>query len=68
MIRDIGDKTAEVLDIWSRVKGDNLNSSIVAIILVVVFALCVWQLRRRWRAYRRRQAQQRRRRRKGVRR
>lgn len=25
MIRDFGDKTKEVLDIWSRIKGDNLG-------------------------------------------
>ena len=29
MIRDFGDKTVNVLEIWSRIKGDNLNSGIV---------------------------------------
>ncbi len=66
MIRDIGDKTAEVLDIWSRVKGDNLNSNIVLVILVVVLALCIWQIRRRWLTYQRKQAQRRKRRRRGI--
>lgn len=33
MIRDFGDKTVDVLEIWSRVKGDNLNSGIVILIL-----------------------------------
>ena len=63
MIRDIGDKTAEVLDIWSRVKGDNLNSNIVLVILVVVLALCIWQIRHRWLTYQRKRAQRRKRRR-----
>ena len=34
MIRDFGDKTVEVLEIWQRVKGDNLNSGIVLLIFV----------------------------------
>lgn len=65
MIRDFGEKTVDVLDIWSRVKGDNLNSSIVVIIFAVVIVLSGWQIRRRWRNYRRRKAQRVKRRRRG---
>lgn len=48
MIRDFGDKTEDVLEIWSRVKGDNLNGGIVVLILVVLIALCALQVRWRW--------------------
>lgn len=64
MIRDFGDKTVEVLEIWQRVKGDNLNSGIVLLIFVVVFALCVWQIHSRWQKYKRQRMQRRKRRRK----
>ena len=53
MIRDFGDKTVDVLEIWSRVKGDNLNSGIVILILLVVVGLSAWQIRRRWIRYKR---------------
>lgn len=59
MIRDFGDKTVDVLEIWQRVKGDNLNSGIVALILIVVFALCIWQIHHRWQKYKRQRMQQR---------
>ncbi len=43
MIHDAGDHTAEVVDMWSRVKGDNLGSGVVIILLgsVAVLALLV---------------------------
>ena len=63
MIRDFGDKTVNVLEIWSRIKGDNLNSGIVILILVVVAGLSIWQIRRRVLAYKRRRKQHRKRRR-----
>ena len=53
MIRDFGDKTVNVLEIWSRIKGDNLNSGIVILILVVVAGLSGWQIHRRIQAYKR---------------
>ena len=62
MIRDFGDKTVNVLEIWSRVKGDNLNGGIVVLILVVVGSLCIFQIRRRYILYKRRNVQRRRRR------
>lgn len=63
MIRDFGDKTVDVLEIWSRVKGDNLNGGIVILILVVVAGLSGWQIRRRWIAHKRKNMQKRRRKR-----
>lgn len=48
MIRDFGDRTEEVLEIWSRVKGDNLNGGIIILILVVAAIMCGLQIRRRW--------------------
>lgn len=63
MIRDFGDKTVDVLEIWSRVKGDNLNSGIVVFILVVVAGLSGWQLRNRWLSWKRKRMSRRRRRR-----
>lgn len=63
MIRDFGEHTAQVLEIWSRVKGDNLNSGIVVLILVVVGGLSLWQIHRRWTAYKRKRLQHRKRRR-----
>ena len=53
MIRDFGDKTVDVLEIWSRVKGDNLNSGLVILILLVFVGLSAWQIRRRWLHYKR---------------
>lgn len=63
MIRDSGDKTVDVLEIWSRVKGDNLGAGIVILIFAVVALLCGWQIRRRIRNYKRWHGQRRRRRR-----
>ena len=66
MIRDFGDKTVNVLEIWSRVKGDNLNNGIVVLILVVVGGLCVFQIRQRYIRFKRERLQKRRHRRKRV--
>lgn len=63
MIRDFGDKTVDVLEIWQRVKGDNLNSGIVVFILAVVAVLCVWQIRCKWLEYNRKSKSHRKRRR-----
>ncbi len=39
MIRDAGDRTPEILDMWSKVKGDNLGGGIVIFLLAVIAAL-----------------------------
>ena len=63
MIRDFGDKTVNVLEIWSRVKGDNLNGGIVILILGVVGGLSAFQIRRRYIFHQRKNMQNRRHRR-----
>ena len=63
MIRDFGDKTVNVLEIWSRVKGDNLNGGIVILILGVVGGLSAFQIRRRYILHQRKNMQNRRHRR-----
>lgn len=62
MIRDFGDRTELVLEIWSRVKGDNLNTGIVLLIFTVFGVLFVWLVYRRIRDYKQRQRHHRRRR------
>ena len=42
MIYDAGDHTPEVLDMWSKVKGDNLGGGIVIFLLAVVLGLTVF--------------------------
>lgn len=61
MIRDSGDKTEEVLEMWSRVKGDNLGVGIVIVILVSVGVMVVYTVYRRFQQYQRDKAQRRRR-------
>ena len=68
MIRDFGDKTKEVLDIWSRIKGDNLGVGITILIFVVVALMSGWMIYKRWQRYNRQKQQRRRSRRKKVRR
>ncbi|RHJ83453.1 ABC transporter substrate-binding protein [Parabacteroides sp. AM08-6] len=51
MIRDFGDKTESVLEMWSRVKGDNLNTGIVSLIFGVFGLLFVWLVYQRIRRY-----------------
>lgn len=63
MIRDFGDRTELVLEMWSRVKGDNLNTGIVLLIFGVFGILFVWLVYRRIRQYKQRQRHRRGRRR-----
>lgn len=63
MIRDFGDETELVLEMWSRVKGDNLNTGIVLLIFAVFGLLFIWVVYRRIRDYKQRQRYSRRRRR-----
>lgn len=62
MIRDFGDHTVDVLEIWSRVKGDNLNSGIVVLILLVVGGLSLWRIHNLWKSRNHKRLQHRRRR------
>lgn len=39
MIHDAGEHTPEVLDMWSKVKGDNLNGGIVLLLLCIFVAI-----------------------------
>lgn len=68
MIRDFGDKTKEVLDIWSRIKGDNWGVGITILIFVVVALMSGWMIYKKWQRYNRQKQQRRRSRRKKVRR
>lgn len=68
MIRDFGDKTKEVLDIWSRIKGDNLGVGITILIFVVVALMSGWMIYKRWQQYNRRKQQRRRSRRRKLKR
>lgn len=64
MIRDFGDKTKDVLDIWSRIKGDNLGVGITIFIFVVIGSMSGWMIYKRWQRHKRSQLQKRRSRRK----
>ena len=64
MIRDFGDRTELVLEMWSRVKGDNLNTGIVLLIFTVFGLLFVWLVYGKIRKYRQQQRHHRRRRKK----
>lgn len=63
MIRDFGDKTELVLEMWSRVKGDNLNTGIVLLIFSVFGLLFIWLVYRKIRNYKQKQRHRRNRRR-----
>ena len=47
MIHDAGDHTAAVLDMWSKVKGDNLGGGLVFFLLAVIITLTVWAVCRK---------------------
>lgn len=64
MIRDFGDKTADVLEIWSRIKGDNLGVGITILIFVVVALMSGWMIYKKIQRYNRRKKQRRSRRKK----
>ena len=55
VIRDFGNKDdlEKVLEMWSRVKGDNLNTGIVLLIFAVFGALFVWLVINKVKKYRR---------------
>ncbi|MBE6213266.1 MAG: ABC transporter substrate-binding protein [Rikenellaceae bacterium] len=55
MMHDSGPRTANLLEMWSRVKGDNLNNGMVIFILVVFGVLLVVGIARKVRRRRQRQ-------------
>ena len=63
MIRDFGDRTELVLEMWSRVKGDNLNTGIVLLIFAVFGMLFIWLVYTKIRKYKQKRRHHRRRRR-----
>ncbi|MEG1543672.1 MAG: ABC transporter substrate-binding protein [Tannerellaceae bacterium] len=63
MIRDFGSETGFVLEMWSRVKGDNLNTGIVLLIFFVFGLLFVWVVFKKYRKYKQQQHHRRHRRR-----
>ena len=60
MMHDSGARTAKLLEMWSRVKGDNLNSGMVIFILLVFGVLLVVGIIRKVRRRRRRRRNNRR--------
>ena len=68
LLEKVDDKTKEVLDIWSRIKGDNLGVGITILIFVVVALMSGWMIYKKWQRYNRQKQQRRRSRRKKVRR
>lgn len=64
MIRDFGERTELVLEMWSRVKGDNLNTGIVLLIFAVFGILFIWVVYGKIRKYKQKKRHHRRKRRK----
>ena len=63
MIRDFGDRTEAVLEVWSRIKGDNLGAGVVIVILVATGLLSGYTVYRRIQKYKHRKLSRRHRRR-----
>ena len=42
LMRDCGSRTKNMLEMWSRVKGDNLESWVIILIVVVLGAAIAW--------------------------
>ena len=62
MMHDSGDQTDKMLEMWSRVKGDNLSPTMLIFIIVSFLTLLVWGVWRKVDAYRKQQAMLKRRR------
>ncbi len=58
MIHDAGEHTPEVLDMWSKVKGDNLGGGIVIFLLAIVAALTAFVVYRKYMLYKHRRLSQ----------
>ena len=55
VMHDSGDRTDKMLEMWSRVKGDNLSTGMLVGIILFFTLLFVWGVWRKIDAYRRRQ-------------
>ena len=55
MMHDSGDQTDKMLEMWSRVKGDNLSPSMLIFIIVSFVTMLVWGVWRKVDDYRKKQ-------------
>ncbi len=55
VMHDSGDHTDKMLEMWSRVKGDNLSTGMFVGIIIFFSALLIWGIWRKVDAYRKRQ-------------
>ena len=52
VMHDSGDRTDKMLEMWSRVKGDNLSTGMLVGIIVFFSAMLIWGIARKIAAYR----------------
>jgi spermidine/putrescine transport system substrate-binding protein len=62
VMHDSGNRTDKMLEMWSRVKGDNLSTGMLVGIIVFFSILFIWGIARKINNYRKRQAHRKRRR------
>ena len=62
MMHDSGNRTDKMLEMWSRVKGDNLSTGMLVGIILFFSVMLVWGVARKINNYRKRQAHRKRRR------
>jgi spermidine/putrescine transport system substrate-binding protein len=62
IMHDSGDRTDKMLEMWSRVKGDNLSTGMLIGIILFFSLLFIWGVWRKVDAYRKRQSLKKRRR------
>ena len=55
VMHDSGDRTDRMLEMWSRVKGDNLSAGMLIGIIVFFSVLLIWGVWRKIEAYRKKQ-------------
>ena len=55
VMHDSGDRTDKMLEMWSRVKGDNLSTGMLVGIIVFFAAMFAWGIWRQVDAYRKKQ-------------
>ena len=55
VMHDSGDRTDKMLEMWSRVKGDNLSTGMLVGIILFFSVLLIWGIARKINAYRKKQ-------------